>query len=225
MSTPLPPPPAPDELTDALLGAARHVLMRPPSVCIDSAELMDEVTRRMDAITCRRAPTLLDIRCMAQVRRHLDPARANESAPHPEDVVTPWHTDAVQELVVTRRTVSARGGTVLRLDVPRDGDCVGDIEVAPHPGTGPIDVSVEFEGNVVWSGSTGASSRYRLPFGGINIHAARGHSLCLVLAGGVPADVALQPRVTATFRCHEPLAVRRALYDRGPLRDVLIPDW
>ncbi len=136
----------------------------------------------------------------------------------------PWHTDAVQEMAVTRRTLDVSASRVLIYVIPRDGDCVGDIDVTVPAGAGPIGVSVHFDDRVLWSGDTSSSARYRLPFGGINMHGTRGHPIYVVLKN-VADDEALHPRLAATFRCHEPWAARQALRERSPMRDLLIADW
>lgn len=119
---------------------------------------------------------------------------------------------------------------VLFYAIPRDGDCVGDIDVEMPPG---VDAAIYFDGRILWSwrNMEALLTTTRLPLGGgINMQGTRGHGIYLLLKddsqrppGECVADS--PPRVTATFRCHEPWAVRLSLVERSPMRDLIITDW
>lgn len=155
-----------------------------------------------------------------------------------------WFTDAVQEVAFSRRVrpdAWNRGGyvtpsfpdawahaasPVLFYPIPRDGDCVGDIDVwLPRGAARIVDAAIYFDGRILWSGGVNGTDheKQRLPLGGINMHGTRGHDIHVLLKN-VP-DSECPPRVTATFRCHEPRGVRLALVERSPMRDLIIPDW
>ncbi len=120
--------------------------------------------------------------------------------------------------------------TVLFYAIPRDGDCVGDIDVEMPP---DVDAAIYFDGRILWSWCSSQGGQTRLPLGGgINMQGTRGHGIYLLLKKSRedsqrPLDSQLleTPRVTATFRCHEPWEVRLSLVKRSPMRDIIIPDW
>ncbi len=108
--------------------------------------------------------------------------------------------------------------------IPRDGDCVGNIDVWLHAPVGTVDAAIHFDERILWSWRGDGKAKIRLPLGGgINMQGTRGHDVHVLLQ--CPA-VECPPRVTATFRCHEPSrgAFRLALWNRPPMRDLIIPD-